>query len=138
MTIATGVGKQLRYKAESSWGTAPGASGAQLLRRVTATPNLKKATYESQEIASHLQRQDFRHGVKSVDFPYQGELSAGTFEDFLAAAVRKAFAGVSDIGSLSLTIAGSGPTYTVTRAAGSWLSGGIKVGQVGRITAGSF
>lgn len=138
MTIGTGVGKQVRYKAESAWGTAPGATGAQLLRRVTSVPNLKKATYESQEIASHLQRQDFRHGVRSVELAYQGELSAGTYKDFLAAAVRRAFAAVSAITGASITVAGSGPTYTITRGAGSWLTDGIKVGQVGRLTAGTF
>jgi hypothetical protein len=52
--------------------------------------------------------------------------------------VRRAFAAVAAITGLSITIAGSGPTYTVTRAAGSWLTDGVKVGQVGRLTAGSF
>ena len=138
MAIATGVGKQVRYKAESAWGTAPGATGAQLLRRVTSTPNLKKQTYESNEIASHYQRVDFRHGVRSVEVAYAGELSAGTFEDFLAAAVRRAFTTVTAISSLSITVAGSGPTYTITRGSGSWLTDGIKKGQIGRLTAGSF
>lgn len=137
MAIATGIAKQLKYKAETTWGSAPTATGAQLLRRVTGTPNLKKATYESNELASHRQRIDFRHGVRSVDFAYAGELSAGTFEDFFAAAVRRAFTAVSAIATLSLTFAGSGPTYTITRAAGSWLTDGIKKGQLGRVTAGA-
>ena len=112
MTIATGVAKSLRYKAESSWGVAPGASGAQLLRRSSFVPNLKKGTYESDEIATHLQRQDFRHGVRSVEATLAGPLSAGTWKDFLAAAVRRAFAAVTASTSLSITISGSGPTYS--------------------------
>ena len=47
MTIATGVNKQLRYKVESAWGTAPGVGSAQLLRRVTSDLALKKQAYES-------------------------------------------------------------------------------------------
>lgn len=137
MTIATGVAKQLRYKVESAWGTAPGATGAQLLRRVTSDLSLAKQSYESNEINSHYQRVDFRHGVRSVEGSIQGELSAGTWKDFIAAAVRKAYATVTAISSLSLTVAGSGPTYTITRASGSWLTDGIKAGQVGRITAGA-
>jgi hypothetical protein len=88
---ATGVAKQLRYKAESTWGTAPGASGAQLLRRVTSTLDLKKQTYRSNEIRSDYQVNDMRHGVRSVEGTINGELSPGTYKDFLAAAVRKAF-----------------------------------------------
>jgi hypothetical protein len=138
MTIATGVAKQVRYKAESAWGTAPGATGAQLLRRVTSDLSLRKQTYESNEIVSHYQRVDMRHGIRSVEGGIQGELSAGTWKDFLAAAVRRAFATVTAITGLSITIAGAGPTYTVTRSTGSWLTDGVKAGQMGRLTAGTF
>lgn len=138
MTIGTGVAKAVRYKAESAWGTAPGASGAQLMRRSSFVPNLKKGTYESDEIATHLQRQDFRHGVRSVEATLAGPLSAGTWKDFLAAAVRRAFAAVTASTSLSITISGSGPTYTVARSAGSWLTDGYKTGMVGRLSGGSF
>ena len=136
--IATGVAKEFRYKAESSWGVAPGASGAQRLRRVSAVFNLKKQTFESQELASHLQRVDFRHGPRSVEGTINGELSAGTWEDFIAAAVRRAFTSVSALTGLSLTVAGAGPTYTITRGSGDFLAGGIKAHQVVRLTAGSF
>ena len=135
--IATGVAKQLRYKAESTWGVAAGASGAQLLRRVGSNFSLKKETYESEELTSNYQRGDFRHGVRSVGGTINGELSPGTWEDFIAAAVRRAFTAVSALTGLSLTMAGSGPTYTITRGSGDFLAGGVKVGQVWRITAGS-
>lgn len=136
--IATGVAKQLIYKLESAWGTAPGATGAQRLRRVTSTLDLKKETYQSSEIRSDYQVADFRHGVRSVDGAINGELSPGTFKDFIAAALRRDFAAVTAISALSITISGSGPTYTVARGAGSWLTDGVKVGQVGRLTAGAF
>lgn len=138
MTIATGVNKRLAYKVESTWGTVPAASGAQLLRRVSSDLTLKKQTFESNEILSTAQRQDFRHGVRSVEGTINGELSAGTWKDFIAAQLRRAFTTVTAISSLSITITGTGPTYTVARGAGSWLTDGIKVGQVGRLTAGSF
>ena len=79
MAFATGVAKQLLYKAESTWGTLAGASGAQRLRRVTSTLSLKKQTYESNEIVDHYQVADFRHGVRSVDGSINGELSPGTY-----------------------------------------------------------
>lgn len=138
MAIATGVAKQLAYKAETTWGTVPAASGAQALRRVTSDLNLTKQTYQSAEIRTDYQVADFRHGVRSVAGTVRGELSPGTYEDFLAAALRKTFAAVTNITGLSLTIAASGDYYTVTRSSGSYLSDGIKVGQVVRLTAGSL
>jgi len=137
MTFASGVAKQLRYKAESAFGTAPGASGAQLLRRVESTLNLTKDTYQSNEIRSDYQVSDFRHGVRRVGGNINGELSPGTWEDFLAAAVRRAFTAVSAMTGLSVTVAGSGP-YTIVRGSGSWLTDGVKIGHVVRLTAGSF
>jgi hypothetical protein len=100
--------------------------------------SLKKATYESNEILSTYQRSDFRHGIRSVEGAINGELSPGTYKDFMAAALRRAFTTVTAITGASITIAGTGPTWTVTRAAGSFLSDGIKAGYVVRLTAGSF
>jgi hypothetical protein len=116
MTIATGVNKQLKYKVEVTWGTVPAAASAQRLRRVTSTLNLKKRTFESNEILSHVQRVDFRHGVRSVEGAINGELSPGTYKDFMAAAVRRAYTAVTAITALSITISGTGPTYTIARA----------------------
>ena len=137
MANATGVAMNLAYKAESTWGTVPSASSAQLLRRLSTSLALKKQTYQSGEIRSDYQVADFRHGVRSVEGSISGELSPGTYEDFMAAAVRKTFASVSAITGLSLTIATSGSFYTITRGSGDFVSGGLKIGDVIRITAGS-
>ena len=138
MTIGTGVAKQVIYKAESTWNTAAGASSAQRLRRVASDLNLKKDTFESNEIVTTYQRSDFRHGLRRVEGSINGELSPGTWKDFIAAACRRAFAAVTPSASIAITIAGSGPTYTVTRGSGSWLTDGEKVGQVGRLSVGSL
>jgi hypothetical protein len=137
MPIATGIAKQLRFKKESTWGTAAGASGAQLLRRVTSDLNLTKETYQSNEIRSDYQIADYRHGVRSVTGSINGELSPGTYSAFMQSALRRDFAAVTALTGLSITIAGTGP-YTITRAAGDFLSGGIKIGMVVRLTAGTF
>src|SRR5258708_22010552 len=84
MTIATGVGKQVAYKAEVTWGTAPAAGGAQSLRRIMSTLSLRKQTYESQEIATHMQRVDMRHGVRSIGGAQRRARSAGPPQDVLA------------------------------------------------------
>ncbi len=137
-TLSSSVAKQLRHKVETTWGLAPGASGAQLLRRVESTLGLSKDTYQSNEIRPDYQVADFRHGVRRVQGNIKGELSPGTYKDFIAAALRRDFTAVTAITGASITIAGTGPTYTVTRAAGSFLTDGIKVGDVVRLSVGSF
>ena len=134
---AAGVFKQLVYKAESTYGTIPSAGSAQYLRRVQSSLDLAKDSYQSNEIRTDQQVYDFRHGVRRVQGKITGELSCTTYGDFLAAALRKAWAATSAITGASITVAGSGP-YTLTRAAGSYLTDGVKVGDVVRLTAGSF
>jgi hypothetical protein len=138
MPIAAGVFKQLAYKAESAYGTAPGQASAQQLRRITSTLDLTKETYQSNEIRTDQQMSDFRHGVRRVAGGINGELSPGTWKDFLAAILKRDFAAVTAITGAGLTISGSGPTYTVVRSAGSWLTDGLKVGDVVRFSVGAL
>lgn len=138
MPIASGVFKQLAYKLESSYGAAPGQSGAQSLRRVQSTLDLTKDTYQSAEIRTDQQMADFRHGVRRVAGQIQGELSPGTWKDLFATILKRDFAAVTASMAVSLMIAGTGPTYTLTRAAGSWLTDGYKVGMVVRLSVGSL
>lgn len=136
MPIAKGTAKQVAYKRETTWGTPAGASGAKYLRRVTASFNLMKETYESGEIRTDRQVADFRHGVRSAEGSLNGELSAGTYADFMQSILARDFATVTPVASLSVTIAaGTAPLYTVTRAAGSWITDNIQPGHVIRLTA---
>lgn len=137
MAIASGIAKQVRYKAETTYNTAPGASGAQSLRRVESSIDITKDTYQSAELRTDYQISDFRHGTRRTAGTIKGELSPLTYADFLAAALRKDFVAGVSAATLSITIAGSGP-YTVTRGSGSWLTDGFKAGDVVRLTAGSF
>lgn len=138
MPIAAGLFKQLAYKVETTYGTAPGQSSGQVLRRVESTIDLSKETYASNEKRTDFQIADFRHGVRRVQGAINGELSAGTHKDLLGVLLKRDFAAVTAITSVALTIAGTGPTYTVTRGAGSWLTDGVKVGDVVRLSVGSL
>lgn len=143
MGIATSIFKQLAFKVESAYGTAPGASGAQLLRRVESTLDLVKETYQSNEKATHQQVADLRHGVRRVQGNVRGELSPLTYEAWFAALLRKAWAATTAMTGLSVTIAAGSvvngvQTYTLTRASGNFLTDGLRIGDVGRLTAGSF
>ena len=135
MPISVGINKQVRYKKETTWGTLAGTTGGNVLRRVTAAFNLEKETYQSNEIRTDYQVQDMRHGVRTATGSLSAELSPGSYADFIAAAVAKNFAAGASAASVSYTIAASGSYWTVTRAAGSYLTDGFKVGDVIRITA---
>lgn len=139
MGQASGVHKQIAIKEEVTYGTLPSASGAALLRRVDSYFNLTKDTYESAEIRPDLQTSDMRHGVRRVNGKIGGELSPGSYAPYLGALLKRDFAAVPALTGLSLTIAaGAGSLYTITRGSGSFLTSGIKIGQVVRLTAGSF
>lgn len=139
MPIAKGTAKVVAYKKESTWGTLAGAASGKQLRRVTASFNLTKDSYESGEIRTDRQVADFRHGVRSAEGSLNGELSAGTYSDFMQSLVARDFATVTAVTGLSVTIAaGTAPLYTVTRAAGSWISDNIQPGHVIRLSGGTL
>ena len=136
--IAKGVSKTVAVKRESQWGVPAGATGAKLLRRVTADFNLTKENYESNEINPSFQTIDSRHGVRSVEGSLEAELSPGTYSDFIGSILAKNFAAGGATTGASITIAASGSFFTLTRAAGSWLTDGFYVGNIIRLSGAGF
>lgn len=134
MPISKGTAKIVAYKKETIWGTLAGATLGKQLRRVTADFNLTKESYESNELRTDRQVADFRHGVRSAEGSLNGELSSKTYADFMQSLVARDFTTAPTVAALSATVAGTGPTYTVTRAAGSWITDGFQVGMVVRLT----
>jgi Phage tail tube protein len=138
MGTASGVFKQVIYKPETTYGVMPAQTAGQALRRVTSSLNLSKDTYQSNEIRTDFQVADFRHGLRKVGGTIAGELSAKTFADFIAAALKKDFTAGASISGASITVGGSAGAWTVARAAGSFLTDGVKIGDIVRLTAGAF
>lgn len=137
MPQASNIFKFVALKREVTYGTAPAAASAQLLRRVQSTIDLSKDTYESNEVRTDFQKSDFRHGVRRVKGSVQGELSPKTYADVLSAMLKRDFSAGASASGVSVTIAGTGP-YTVTRGAGSFLTDGFKIGDVIRLTVGAL
>lgn len=135
MATASGINKIVSYKKETTFGTLPSASGAQTIRRVSSSFNLTKETYQSEEIRTDYQLTDFRHGVRAVEGNISGELSAGTYADFLASALARNWTAATPSALGSTTIAAlTGNTYTITRTTGSFLTDGVRVGNCIRLT----
>lgn len=140
MPASSAVFKQVAYKAEATYGVPPAPTGpaAQLLRRVDFAMNLTKDAFESNEIRPDLQVADMRHGVRRAAGTLNGELSPGSYAPIFSALLKRTSSTLSAIASLSITIAAAAPAWTVTRAAGSWITDGVRVGMVVRLTAGTF
>lgn len=139
MSIASGIAKKLILAPQAAQGTPAVANlaTAQYLRRTSSTLDLKKDTYQSNEMRADRQIGDYRHGVKSVDGTIAGELSPGTYEKFMAAILRQAWVAGEVSGPESdITVAvttGAGATFTSASAA-TFLTDGLKVGDVVRWT----
>lgn len=138
MTIASGIKKTTSFKKQTALGTAASGSGGKEFRRTTTAFNADRDMYESSEIVSHHMSTGSAYGLQKADGTGNIELSPGTYADLMAGLLERDFAATSAISSLSLTIAASGSDYTITRAAGDFLTGGIKTGMVIRLTGGSL
>jgi hypothetical protein len=137
MPVAQGINKITVFKAQVSLGTPAIGAGGQVLRRKTSIAESNRATYENDEIVQHQQSTGVNLGTASSSWNFDGLLSPGTYSGLLAGLMRKVFTATTALTTLSLTIAGSGP-YTITRGAGDYLASGLKIGDVIRITAGTF
>lgn len=134
---AQGINKRLSYKKQTGLGAAASGSGGQIVPRETGSFNLSKETFESNQIESIQQSRGATYGTSKVDGSLSSIMLANGHAALLASLMRKDLAATSAITGLSLTIAGSGP-FTLTRSAGDFLTGGIKIGDVVRITAGTY
>lgn len=113
----------------------PGPSGAQVMRRVSSTLNLRKATYESNEVNEHRQISDFRHGKRSAEGELQGELSPGTYFDDMEAVLRgTAEAGITKSQADFTSMAADNTLSTFTLGSSTWAALGFRVGDVFRGT----
>lgn len=138
MTVAQGITRTWAYKVQSALGTGASGSGGQLLRRTGIDLTGTKETYSSAEIASHQQSTGATHGIGSASGTISGEMSCTTYGDFEQWLLRKDWVATSAISSLTLTIAADGDNWTVTRSTGSFLSDGVKVGDVVRLSGSNL
>jgi hypothetical protein len=142
---ASGIFKQVRIDAESTYGVAPVASdgSAYILRRVTCDISPNIAEFKSNEIRPDRQLVTARHGTQTIRGTLRGELSPTSYKDIFASLLAGAWtAGASsDISSVTVTYVAasfSGPVpATITRGSGSWITDGLKWGDTIRIANSS-
>ena len=87
MANATGSRHNAEYIAEVTYGVTPATPTMTPLRLNTTSLGLSKDSFQSQELRSDRQISDFRHGNKQVGGDIVSELSYGTYDELLEAAL---------------------------------------------------
>jgi Phage tail tube protein len=112
----------------------PGNTGGQVLRRTSVSLNLEKDTYQATEIVLHRQITDFRHGVKRVNGSINGELSCGTYWEFLEAVCRGTDTASVALSNTELTTVTSDSTTSKFTFGADPVAAGLRVGHIIRFT----
>lgn len=137
MTIASEIFKVVAAWKQTGLGVPRSGNGSQAFRRESSNGTLNKATYENNEITSHQQSTGATHGMRSAAFTLNGLLSGNTYSTLFASIMRAAFAtGATTVASITITMPGGVPT--LTDAGNTFLTDGFKIGDVVRITAGTY
>ena len=134
MGIAQGINKVLVFAKQTALGAAGSAASAskQTMRRETGVGKLAKATFANTELTTYQQSTGKTHGLRSASYALSGLLSPNTYSTLFASLLRKAFTATTSLTGLALTIAGTAGAYTATGT--GFLTGGLKIGDVFRIT----
>ena len=142
-TISQGINKITVVKKQTGIGVGASGSGGQIMRREKSDNKLSRDSFENNEINSAQQGTGKTPGLRKIDNSLSAVLSPGTYSTLMASVLRNDFSAGTPLTAMSVTIAASTvvnevQSYTVTIATGSYLTNGFKVGDVIRLTGGSF
>lgn len=137
MSVAQEINKVVALYKQTGLGVPRSGSGSQAFRREASVGKLAVSSYENNEITSHQQSTGKTHGGRSATFSLNGLLSPNTYSTIFASLLRGPFAATTPV-TASITIAGTAGAWTLTDAANNFLTAGIKIGDVIRITAGTY
>ena len=113
---ATGARHSMGYIAESTYGSTPATPTFSDIRHTSCSLGLTKSALESAEVRSDRQIAHFRHGNKSVAGDVGIELSYGTFDDFIEAALGGTWAtDTPGAGTDQLKVGTTRRSFTVER-----------------------
>ncbi|WP_062236411.1 phage tail tube protein [Aureimonas sp. N4] len=132
MGYQTGRNILVNVKPEASYGVLPDNTGGKSFRANSGSVALSKEPIRSGENRRDGQQTRGRHGSKSVSGSYTADLSLGSFDDLFAAVFRGTWDTPLALSGLSVTADATAKTFT--RSAGSWISDGVRVGDVVRFS----
>lgn len=105
---AQGTKRTVVFAKETAFGTKAAAAGAKLMPRVETSLNTNFESYQSEEIRADMQRSPSVVGFEKVEGDIKGELAAGQWAAFFAAALRGAFTAQAKKPIITKTADGTG------------------------------
>lgn len=131
MAFQLGPGTITAYRVETAPGVLPTNDATARVFRTNSGPGLAltKKPIPSNEIRATLDMVRPRHGVRAVAGTLMGDMSLTTFDPLIEAAFRGTFAAILTSATFTLTSYVSA-TGIITRATGSFIGEGFKVGDV--------
>ena len=137
MGNALAVKKKIKRAKQVAQGT-PQTAGSQYTRRTSATFRKASDTYTNNEIVDHMQSTGATEGTYSTAGKLDGLLSPATYAQEFANLIRAPWAATAALAGMSITIAAAGQAWTITRAAGNFLTDGVKQFDVIRLPTAAF
>jgi hypothetical protein len=121
-------------KVQSGIGTPASGAGATGLRvKPSQSLKLNKQYINSEEVRRDGQSTRGRQGSRSSSAGYSSELSVGSFDALIEAALRGTFTVSTDITQATMTSVTT-TTTTIVASAGSWLTQGVRRGDMIKLT----
>lgn len=134
MPQQTGQNMLAAYKVEDTFDTPPGDTGGKRIRLNSSQGlTFNREVIQPGEVLSSLLTRMGRLGSGSVSGGYTGDFSVGSWDDFLEALMRSTWAAAVAITEAEMTSITT-TTSTIVAAAGSWITEGVRVGDVVRLT----
>lgn len=127
-------------KVQSALGSQASSTGAKIIRQTGGQGGrMSMAAIESQEVRRDGLSTRGRHGLQRTGGSYSSELSIGGFDDILEAVMRGTWSS-ADLAITEATASLASITTganTIVAAAGSWITAGLRVGDVVVLTGHS-
>lgn len=138
MANQTGKNVVVAYKVETTVGVAAtGAGGTEFRKNAGSGMQLTRTTINPNEVRSDGKTSMGRLGSKSVAGTLGADLSLGTFDGLIEAGVRGTWATALTVTQATSTLTSITSNATsLIASAGSWISAGLRVGDVFRIASG--
>ncbi len=138
MPDQTGQNVLVAYKEESAFNTPPAPVTGGRRLRLNPTPGLQLAapTILPGELRADLLTPIARLGSRSVGGNYLCDMSVNSFDDIFESVLRSTFAAAVPITEVEMTSITT-TVSTIVAAAGSWITEGVRVGDIVRLTGHS-
>ena len=133
MAFSSGAQRDLYYAKETSYGVVPSPLDMTEVRNTEDTISLVRDSFVSDERRGDRGIHDMRLGNKQPAGDISFEFSYGAFDDFLLAGLG-ASTWVAPYTDLTVNVTVDEDAKTYTRATGSWLTSGVKVGDTITVT----